>query len=214
MPCGFPPRQSQEESHMAEKNKFYKDFSNRKSFNNVPCTSDEVLVPVVLNIEMSVTLKAAGLDRNNIETWHFPHASKPVPVAFVPCNLDKKDVSMKWFNHEVERYLKHLDDKASEDLSLDKFMEDINNDDEGSFDPTATTEAEDAAALMYTFQLLLDQLAALDPKYAHVIQLLAEGFSKKEIIDNVELGKSKSQAYDYIKKAQTAAKELYDKFYR
>ena len=199
---------------MTNKDNHYKDFSNRKSFNNIPCTSDEVLVPVVLNAEMSVTLKAAGLDRNNIETWHFPHASEPVPVAFVPCNCDKKEACMKWFNHEVECYLKHLDDKTSEDLSLDKFMEDINNDDEGSFDPTATTEAEDAAALMYTFQLLLDQLAALDPKYAHVIQLLAEGFSKKEIIEKVDFGRGKSQAYDYITKAQTTAKELYDRFYR
>ena len=121
---------------------------------------------------------------------------------------------MKWFNHEVECYLKHLDDKTSEDLSLDKFMEDIDDEDDPGFDPTGTTEAEDAAALMYTFQLLLDQLAALDPKYAHVIQLLAEGFSKKEIIEKVDFGRGKSQAYDYIAKAQTTAKELYNKFYR
>ena len=188
---------------MANKDNHYKDFSNRKPFNNIPCTSDEVLVPVVLNTEMSVTLKAAGLDRNNIETWHFPHASEPVPVAFVPCNCDK-----------VEHYLKHLDDKTSEDLSLDKFMEDIDDEDDPGFDPTGTTEAEDAAALMYTFNLLLDQLTEVDPNYARIIQLLAEGFSRKEIIENVKLGKGKSQAYDYIKKAQAAAMELYDKYYR
>lgn len=199
---------------MAEKNKFYKDFSNRKPFNNIPCASDEVLVPVVLNTEMSVTLKAAGLDRNHIETWHFPHASESVPVAFVPCNRNRKGASMKWFNHEVERYLKHLDDKTSEDLSLDKFMEDIDNDDEGGFDATGTTEAEDEATLMYTFHLLLDQLAALDPNYAHIIQLLSEGFSRKDIIKKVDFGKGKSQAYDYINKAQVTAKELYDKYYR
>lgn len=199
---------------MAEKNKFYKDFSNRKSFNNIPCASDEVLVPVVINIEMYVTLKSAGLDRNNIETWHFPHTNEPIPVAFIPCKRNNKDTSMKWFNHEVERYLKHLDDKVSEDLSLDKFLEDIDSDDESSFDPTGTTEAEDTAALMYTFNLLLDQLAELDPNYARIIHLLADGFSRKEIIENVKLGKGKSQAYDYIKKAQAAAKELYDKYYR
>ena len=199
---------------MAEKNKFYKDFSNRKSFNNTPCASDEVLVPVVINVEMYVTLKSSGLDRNNIETWHFPHANEPIPVAFIPCKRDKKDASMKWFNHEVERYLKHLDDKVSEDLSLDKFLEDIDSDDESSFDPTGTTEAEDTAALMYTFQLLLEQLALLDSKYAHIIQLLSEGFTRKEIIEKVDLGKGKSQAYAYITKAQTIAKELYDKFYR
>ncbi len=199
---------------MAEKNKFHKDFSNRKPFNNIPCTSDEVLVPVVLNAEMSVTLKAAGLDKNNIETWHFPHASEPVPVAFVPCNCDKKEACMKWFNHEVECYLKHLEDKTSEVLSLDKFMEGIDDEDDPGFDPTGTTEAEDTAALMYTFQLLLDQLAALYPKYANIIQLLAEGFSKREIIDKVDFSRGKSQAYDYIKKAQATAKELYDKYYR
>lgn len=214
MPCVFPPRQSQEESCMAEKNKFYKDFSNRKPFNNIACNADEELVPVVLSTEMSVTLKAAGLDRNNVETWHFPHVGEPVPVAFIPCKRDKKATSMKWFNHEAERYLKHLNDKTSEDLSLDKFLEDIDVDDEGSFDPTGTTEAEDTAILMYTFHLLLDQLATLDPKYAYIIQLLAEGFSKKEILKKVDFDKGKSQAYYYIKKAQATAKDLYDKYYR
>lgn len=199
---------------MAEKHTFYRNFSNRKPFNNVPCAPDEELVPVVLNGEMTTTLKTAGLDRNNIETWHFPHANKPVPIAFIPCKYNKKEASMKWFNHEVERYLKHLEDKLFDDLSLDKFLEDIDSDDEFSFDPTGTTEREDTATLIYTFHLLLNQLATLDPKYAYIIQLLSEGFTRKEIIEKVDLGKAKTQAYAYIAKVQKIAKKLYDKYYR
>ena len=40
------------------KNEFYRDFSNRKSFNNAPVGADEELVPAVLTKEMKVTLKS------------------------------------------------------------------------------------------------------------------------------------------------------------
>lgn len=39
------------------KNEFYRDFSNRKSFNNAPVGADEELVPTVLTKDMKVTLK-------------------------------------------------------------------------------------------------------------------------------------------------------------
>ena len=52
---------------MAKKD-FYRDFSNRTSFNGKPCGDNEVLVPVLLNDEMKETLKPMGLDYDNAET--------------------------------------------------------------------------------------------------------------------------------------------------
>lgn len=54
---------------MVEKNSNYRDFSNRKSFNNAPAGVDEELVPAVLTKEMIVTLKPMKLDFENVETW-------------------------------------------------------------------------------------------------------------------------------------------------
>lgn len=68
---------------MVEKNSNYRDFSNRKSFNNAPVGVDEELVPAVLTKEMIVTLKPMKLDFENVETWTFPHGKK-VPVVFIP----------------------------------------------------------------------------------------------------------------------------------
>ena len=100
---------------MAEKNNFYRNFSNRKPFNNVHCTADEELVPVVLNDDVRVTLKQAGLDWDNVESWHFPHSKEVVPVAFVPNKKGHMDTWMKWFNSEVERYLKHNPDSETDE---------------------------------------------------------------------------------------------------
>ena len=55
------------------KNEHYRNFSNRESFNGVPCRSDEELVPAVLTKEMKVTLKPLGLNYDNVETWTFRH---------------------------------------------------------------------------------------------------------------------------------------------
>lgn len=40
------------------------------------------------------------------------------------------DVYMTFFNSEVERYLKHLDEVTQEELSLDEFLDNIDDEDE------------------------------------------------------------------------------------
>ena len=46
-----------------------------------------------------------------------------------------------------------------------------------------------------------------------IIKLLADGFQKKEILDQVDLGKGKTQGYAFIEKTQKIALKLYnDKF--
>lgn len=82
LPDGFPPGQPKEEIKMA-KDEFYRNFSNRASFNGQAIRADEELVPVVLSKEMAQTLKPAGLNYDNVETWTFRHGKK-VPVVFSP----------------------------------------------------------------------------------------------------------------------------------
>lgn len=194
------------------KNEFYRDFSNRKSFNNAPVSADEELVPAVLTKDMKVTLKPMGLDYGNVETWTFPNGQK-VPVVFIPNKKGFMDIYMKFFNGEVERYLKHKDEEQSDDLSLDKFLEDIDDEDGEGFDPTGTTENEDKAFVMMVFELLIEELEAQDVNMGKIIRLLADGFQKKEILDQVNLGKGKTQGYAFIEKTQKIALKIYnDKF--
>ena len=46
---------------------------------------------------------------------------------------------MKWFNRDVERYLKHNDFANKKTLSLDKFIDNVENNEKCGFDPTGTT---------------------------------------------------------------------------
>lgn len=194
------------------KNEFYRDFSNRKSFNNAPVSADGELVPAVLTKDMKVTLKPMGLDYGNVETWTFQNGQK-VPVVFIPNKKGFMDIYMKFFNGEVERYLKHKDEEQSDDLSLDKFLEDIDDEDGEGFDPTGTTENEDKAFVMMVFELLIEDLEAQDVNMGKIIRLLADGFQKKEILDQVDLGKGKTQGYAFIEKTQKIALKIYnDKF--
>lgn len=195
------------------KNEFYRNFSNRKSFNNKLLEVDEELVPVVLTKEMKETLRPMGLDYENVETWKFPNG-KRVQVAFVPNKIGFMDAYMKFFNEEVERFLKHKDEALSEDLSLDKFLEDIDAEDGSGFDPTGTTENEDNALLMMIFELLLEELEKQDPSMARIIRLLSEGFQKKEILEKVDLGKGKTQGYVFIEKTQKIALKIYNEKFR
>lgn len=191
----------------------YRNFNNRASFNGQPCKSDEELIPVVLSKEMAQTLKPAGLKYENVETWTFPHGKK-VKVVFVPNKKGNMESYMKIFNDDVERYLKCKDDILSGDLSLDEFLENIDDEDGSGYDPTGTTENEDAAMLLMTINMLIDDLAAQDENMGKIMQLLIEGYQKNEILSKVDLGKGKTQGYAFIEKTQKLAKELYNKNYK
>lgn len=199
-----------------KKDNHYRDFSNRTAFNGRPLLEGQILVPVVLNREMRETLKPAGLNYDYAESWHFPHAREVVPVVFIPTEdvPGAMDASMKIFNDETERYLKHTEDITSDDLSLDKFLEDIDDEDGEGFDPTGTTENEDSAFLMQVFEMLVSDLSEQDENMGKIIRLLADGLQKKEILDKVDLGKGKTQGYAFIEKAQKAALKIYNEKYR
>lgn len=198
---------------MRIKDNNYRDFSNRVPFNNIPVKTDEELVPVVLTKEMKETLKPIVFDSENAETWTFPYGKK-VPVVFVPNKKGFMDVYMKFFNSEVERYLKHKEEEKSEYISLDKFIKDIGNEDSNGFDPTGTTVFEDEAFLMQVFDMLVADLSAQDENMGKIIRLLSKGFQKKEILNKLEIGKGKTQGYAFIAKTQKIALDIYNSKYR
>ncbi|WP_058353617.1 hypothetical protein [Acetivibrio ethanolgignens] len=200
---------------MVEKNEFYRDFSNRVSFNGAAYRADEVLAPVVVDDDYKDYLRTLGLKWDNVETWHFPYSTDGVPVAFIPVKKDEFDGAMKYFNGQVSRYLKRFT-KGEWDklLSIDEMLEAAEDDDKKGYDPTGTTENEDRAFLDMVFNMLIDDLNNQDPKYGKIITLLADGYKKGEVLDLVDLGKGKTQGYSFIEKAQKAARELYLKKYK
>lgn len=197
---------------MAKKD-FYRDFSNRTSFNGKPCRENEVLVPVLLNDEMKETLEPMGLNYDNAETWHYPHASKPVVVVFIPVDKDQKETAMSYFHKEVSSYLKGKSFYVSDSTSLDAILEDITDEDKRAIDPTGTTEDEERFLLMDTLKMLIADVTEYDETMGKIVTLLAADLQKNEILDSVDVGKKKTQGYDFIAKTQKYAKELYMKKY-
>lgn len=194
---------------MAEKDRYYSDFSNRNPFNNIPCRKDEVLAPVVVDSDYKEYLKTLGLNWNNIETWHYKHG-RTVPVAFIQIKADEMESSMAYFRAQTTRYLKqHQKTEWDEFASVEDMIEAAEDDDRKGYDPTGTTENEDNAFLTMAFEMLIEELNKQDPTSGRIISLLAEGYTKGEILEEIDLGREKTQAYAYIKKVQTIAKEIW-----
>lgn len=201
---------------MVEKDKNYRNFNNRTSYNGETLLPGEMLVPVVLNSEMKVTLKPWGLNYDNVESWRFPHAKELVTVVFIPTKdvPGAMDVAMKTFNGEVERYLKHIEFGPEEGiLSLDEFLDNIDDEDGKGYDPTGTTENEEIAALTMVLNMLISDLAEMNAIDGEIFKLHTEGYEKKDIISMVNIGKGKAQAYEYIGKVIKRAEKLYYKKY-
>ena len=89
---------------MQAKNDNFKSYTEQVPFNNIPCTSNEVLAPVVLTDDMKEMLKHRGLDPKNIRSWKFPYTMKVVPVAFIQVRTDEIENTIKYFNNQVNEY--------------------------------------------------------------------------------------------------------------
>lgn len=183
------------------------DFSDRTSYNGIPCNEDEVLVPVVLDENMKEQLMLDGFKDSNAETWKVGINNKLVPVAYVPWSKNLLDDAIKDFNQQVNKYINRF--KTDENiLSLDKMQEDSQKEGKTGYDPTGTRELDES--LIYEIKLtrLIDKVLKLDSKKALCIRLLAEGYSKGEILQILDLNVKKTQGYELIKKCQEIAKEL------
>lgn len=198
----FPPQQKiYGGNHMKKRDKHYNDFSNRRPYNNIPCKPGEVLVPFVVDWEM---VKHFKMNQDNLETWKF--YGKKVLVAFTPVEEAGKDGAMKIFNRQVHEFLNQYAE-LSDDLSLDKMLDDIADEDGKGKDPTGTASLEDTAFLGMVIKDLIAEVAQKNPKYGRILELIAQNHDKGEILAELNLGKS--QGYEDIKKAQTLVKELF-----
>ena len=178
------------------------NFDDRHSYNDLPLMPGECLVPIVAPWEMVRHFK---MNPDNMETWHY--GSHKVPVAFAPVKNEAKAANLKSFNADVREYLGK--DVRSDELSLDTFLDAAESDDNSGFDPTGTNSFEDEVLLSIMLDELIDEVTSQNPKYGKIIELLRDGYSKGEILTEMNLGRS--QGYDDIRKAQNLAKELYYK---
>ena len=194
-----------------EKDKNYRDFGNRTSFNGRPCRPDHELVPFVLNDEVRKDCINAGLKEENVESWTI--GKNEVPVAFAPVPKGQKEDNMKEFFRDVKRYITDNAEDSSGGASLDEIMEKVYLEDESAWDPTGTTYYDDLQLGLSVIEMLIDDVAAKNPVMGQIIRLLSEGYQKKEILEMVKLGKGKTQGYAFIDKAQSLAKDLYQKNY-
>ena len=191
-----------------EKDKNYRDFGNRTSFNGRPCRPDQELVPVVLNKEMRRALMKDRLKENYLETWTF--GTNKIPVAFIPiAKGNKKEYFREIFNRDVKRFITDNANDLSGLPSLNEIMEKVYLEDESAWDPTGTTCYDDLQLGLSVIEMLIDDVAAKNPVMGQIIRLLSEGYQKKEILEMVKLGKGKTQGYAFIDKAQSIAKEIY-----
>lgn len=186
---------------MKKRDNHYKDFSNRRPYNDIPCKQGEVLVPFVVDWEM---VKHFKMNQDNLETWNF--CGKKVLVAFTPVEEAGKDDAMKIFNRQVHEFLNQYAEQ-SDDLSLDKMLDDMTDEDGKGKDPTGTASLEGTAFLGMVIKDLIAEVAQKNPKYGRILELIAENYDKGEILAELNLGKS--QGYEDIKKAQTLVKELF-----
>ena len=197
------------------RNSNYDDFSNRNPYNGIPCRPGQVLVPVVADEEMTTTLKPYGLIWDNLESWTFPRSAEKVPVAFIQVEESEKEAAMRDFNGQAHRYLCRFKKTAEDDhLSLEKFAEDAESEDGEGYDPTGSTRNEDDAFTLLVVDMLVEDLNKQDPLYGQIFRMLFDGDKKKDILNEVDLGREKSQGYAFIKKVQEEAAKLYNKSYR
>lgn len=188
---------------MKNTDKHYKDFSNRKPYNDILCKQGEVLVPFVVDWEM---VKHFNMNQENLETWNF--YGKKVLVAFTPVAATGKDDAMKIFNREVHEFLNQYATQ-SDDLSLDKMFDDMANDDGKGKDPTGSESLEDTVFLGMVIKDLIEEVCQKNSKYGRILELIAQDYDKGAILTDLKLGKS--QGYEGIKRAQALAKELFFK---
>lgn len=188
------------------------------SFNGVPCEENEVLLPVVLSEDMVETLKCSGFNKKYAKTWKFRGVKKKVPVAFVPWAKELEEEGIKLFYEQVSDYLKRFDyDKNV--VSLDELEESEKEDDSLNKkrkrfkkDPLGTRKFDEAEIYKYALAYLLKRLEEIDPTYAEYIFWKEQGYNKKEVLEILNLGVKKSQAYDIIKKIEKKTHEIMDEF--
>ena len=176
------------------------NYDDRRSYNNLPLHEGECLVPIRVDWDM---VKHFNMVRNNLETWKVgPHK---VLVAFAPVPVEDKAAAIKNFNRDVREFYESF--QTEDVLSLDQFLEEAASDDGKGFEPASDENLEENVMLRIIIEDLFKQVRAINPRYGQILDMLADDYSKGEIVDALKL--RKSQGYDEIKAAQALARKLY-----
>ena len=176
------------------------NYDNRRSYNNLPLHKGESLVPIRVDWEM---VKHFNMCRDNLETWHI--GPNKVLVAFAPVAIESKAAAIKTFYRDVREYFAsfHTDDT----LSLDRFLEEAESEESKGFELASSENLEENVMLRMIIRDLIKQVHNINPKYGRILDLICKDFTKGEILEELNLGKS--QGYADIKAAQTLARKLY-----
>ena len=101
-------------------------------------------------------------------------------------------------------------------ISLDKFMDDNSDDNtnRSGWEPTDNTSTESSVLSLMMIDDLINEVSLKYPEAKAIFSLLMDDPQISNALKQVDLKKGKSQAYDYVKKMQSYAKDIYDKKHR
>ena len=101
-------------------------------------------------------------------------------------------------------------------IRIDKFMDDNSDDDtnRSGWEPTDNTSTENSVLSLMMIDDLINEVSLKYPEAKAIFSLLMDDPQISNALKQVDLKKGKSQAYEYVKKMQAYAKELYNKNYR
>ena len=209
--------------------------TDRKPYDNRIVKPGEVLVPMMVDNDL---INLYEMDKNNVRTWtkagrKFMVAFYPVPTADEKIAMSQLNSQLNEFLGEKRdaRCLipqpdgtkkvcpkKNGDNRCKcvdcpyngkyerEDeshVSLETLYE------EYDMEVADNSDVEEIVILADSLASLLEQLEAKEPRYAKILTLVAAGYTSAEIIEKIEL--AKSRGYQEINNAMKLAKELYNK---
>ena len=107
-------------------------------------------------------------------------------------------------NHEQS----YKDNYSNTCFSYDGMINGIDDEDGDGYDPSADIVPDDKEARLAIIQDLCNDLKKTNREAANIIQMLLDGYPKKEIVKSI--GKGKTQSYEAINKALKVLKKEFD----
>ena len=216
--------------------KSYNGVAPKENEALVPFLAHEVLKNYHQDVRDGFRKRNDGIIEDNFETWNI--RGRKILVGFV--SIPKGQVaSYKYLESTRKKRCLILNSKyeyircpkcnkcegcnrpekdqyLSRYISLDKFMDDNSDDDtnHSGWEPTDNTSSESSIINLMMIDEIISEVYVKYPEAKSIFSLLMEEPQISNALKQVDLKKGKSQAYDYVKKMQTFAKELYNKNYR
>lgn len=206
----------------------------------VPFLAHEVLANYHLDVKEGRRNVNEGIIEDNFETWNI--RGRKILVGFTAIPKDQVKFYMKEFCKEKDAYLESTrkkrclilnnkgeyircpkcnkceecklpekDQSLSRYISLNKFMDDTNS---SGWEPADDANIENSVLSLMMIDDLINEVSIKYPEAKAIFPLLMEDPQISSALKQVDLKKGKNQAYDYVKKMQSYAKELYNKNYR